>query len=147
MPIPSFWEPARTGLTKTIRITLLLTKIIVPVTAVIVALEKLGRLEQLAYLFNPFCRVFGLPGEAALPIVLGSCMNIYASLGAIAALNLSSREVTVIALVILTCHSLFMETPILCFAGLSPWRSVAIRLSGALFLGFVVNLVYKLWGG
>lgn len=140
-------EPARMGLVKTVQITLLLTKIVVPVTIAIVALEKLGLLGQLAHLFNPFFQVFGLPGEAALPVVLGSFMNIYASMGAIAALKLSTREVTVIALVILTSHSLFMEAPVLGFAGLSPLRSIVIRISGALFLGFVVNLVYIVFGG
>ncbi|MBS4029908.1 MAG: nucleoside recognition protein [Clostridiales bacterium] len=139
--------PAWKGTLKALRTALLLAKIIIPVTFVLVTLDKLGWLVAVAALFGPMLKIFGLPGEAALPLLLGFFVNIYASLGAIAVLSLSAREITITALMILTCHSLLMESPILKFTGLRPVSSVLLRMGGAFFFGFLLNLVYLAIGG
>ncbi|HSW35734.1 MAG TPA: nucleoside recognition domain-containing protein [Candidatus Limnocylindrales bacterium] len=139
--------PAWKGTVKALRTVLLLAKIIIPVTFVLVTLDKLGWLVTMAAFFGPALKIFGLPGEAALPLLLGFFVNIYASLGAIAVLSFSAREITIIALMILTCHSLLMESPILKFTGLRPVSSVLLRLAGAFFFGFLLNLAYLAIGG
>lgn len=63
-----YWEPAREGLRKAVQTTLLLTKIIIPVTFVVVTLNRFGLSSQLAELLSPLLKVVGLPGEAALPL-------------------------------------------------------------------------------
>ena len=78
-----YWEPAREGLRKAVQTTLLLTKIIIPVTFVVVTLNRFGLSSQLAELLSPLLKVVGLPGEAALPLFLGFFVNIYAAIGAI----------------------------------------------------------------
>lgn len=139
--------PAWQGTIKALHTTVILAKIVIPVTFILVALNRLGWLTKVAALFEPFLGVFGLSGEAALPLLLGFFVNIYAAMGAIAVLSLSAREITVIAVMILTCHSLLMEAPVLKFTGLAPVTSILIRLSGALFFGFLVNIAYLLLGG
>lgn len=140
-------RPAWQGTRKALRATLILGKIIVPVTFVLVALEQLGWLIRIASLFGPMLNPFGLPGDAALPLLLGFFVNIYAAMGAIAVLTLSPREVTVIAVMILTCHSLLMETPVLKFTGLPSVTSALLRIAGAFLFGFLVNLLYLAFGG
>lgn len=135
------------GALKALKTTLLLAKIIVPVTLILVTLEKLGWLANLASVFGPMLKIFGLPGEAALPLLLGFFVNIYAAMGAIAVLTLSAREITVIAVMILTCHSLLMESPILNFTGLRPVTSVFLRMGGGLLFGFLLNLAFLVLGG
>ena len=151
-PTPQFnsktlFLPALEGTRKALKTTLLLTKIIIPVTFALVALEQLGFLVNVASVFGPMLKVFGLPGEAALPLLLGFFVNIYAAIGAIAVLTLSPREITVIAVIILTCHSLLMESPVLNFTGLRPVTSVILRMGGGLIFGFLLNLAYLVLGG
>ena len=145
--LKSYLEPAWKGVCKGLQTMLILGKIIVPVTFVLVALNKMGWLLGVAALFAPLLKIFGLPGEAALPLLLGFFVNIYAAMGAIAVLSLSPREITVIALMILTCHSLLMESPVLKFTGLPSITSSLLRMGAAFFFGFLLNLVYIAFGG
>ena len=138
---------ARDGAMKALKSTLLLAKIIIPVTFVVVALEQLEVMVTMAGWFSPLVRYFGLPGEAALALLLGFFVNIYAAIGVIIALPLSSREITVLAAMILTSHSLPMEGPVLKFTGLSPLKSISIRIAAALVFGFLINAVYGWMGG
>ena len=140
-------QPLWKGTVKALQTLLILAKIVIPVTFILVALEQLGWIVQIASVFGPFLNLFGLSGEAALPLFLGFFINIYAALGAIAVLTLSAREITVIALMILTCHSLLMESPVLKFTGLPPLTSVLLRFGGAFFFGFLLNLAYLVFGG
>lgn len=140
------FEPVRLGIRKTISTTILMAKIIIPVTVLVVALEKLELLKVLAHYFSPFLKVFGLPGEASLPLLLGFFINIYAAMGAIVVMDLSSREITVLAIMILTSHSLLMEAPVLGFTGLSPVRSILLRLGAGFLFGYVLNILYLLVG-
>jgi Fe2+ transport system protein B len=142
-----YLQPAWAGTRKALQTTLLLAKIIVPVTFVLVALERLGWLVKVAGIFEPFLQLFRLPGEAALPLLLGFFVNIYAAMGAIAVLHLSPREITVIALMILTCHSLLMEAPVLKFTGLPSLTSIFLRVCSAFMVGFLVNYIYIFFGG
>lgn len=140
-------QPARDGAYKALKTTLLLAKIVIPVTLVVVALEQLNLMVPIAEWFNPLVRLFGLPGEAALALLLGFFVNIYAAIGVIIVLPLSAREITVLAVMILTSHSLLMEGPVLKFTGLSPLLSIAIRITAALFFGFLINIIYSWFGG
>ncbi len=140
-------EPARLGLLKTLSTTILMAKIIIPVTFLVVAMEKLELLNSMARFFSPFLKYLGLPGEASLPLLLGFFVNIYAAMGAILVLNLSPREMTVLAMIILTSHSLLMEAPVLGFTGISPTHSILLRLGAGLLFGFVLNLLYLIVGG
>lgn len=138
---------ARDGALKALETTWLLAKIIIPVNVVVVALEQLNLMVPLAGWFNPLVRFFGLPGEAALALLLGFFVNIYAAIGVIIVLPLSVRELTVLAVMILTSHSLPMEGPVLKYAGLSPLQSTAIRITAAMLFGFLVNVTYSWLGG
>ncbi len=138
---------ARDGVLKALKTTLLLAKIVIPVTLAVVALEQLGLMIPLARWFSPVVRFLGLPGETALALLLGFFVNNYASFGVIAVLPLSAREVTVLSAIILTSHSLTMEGPVLKYTGLSPLKSTLIRIAAALLFGFVINMIYGWLGG
>lgn len=142
-----YLEPAKSGFKKTLNLSFLLAKIIIPVTLAVTILEKTGLLHRVAEFFHPALGAFGLPGEAALPLLLGFFINIYAAMGAIAVLPLSGQEVTVIALIILTSHSLLMEAPVLSFTGLGPLRSIPMRIGLGLLFGFFLNIIYNVLGG
>jgi hypothetical protein len=140
-------QPARDGALKALKTTLTLAKIIIPVTMAVVALDQMNLMVVIAQWFNPLARLFGLPGEAALVLLLGFLVGIYAAIGAIVLLPLSTGDITVLAVMILTSHSLPMEGSVLNFTGLSPLKSTCIRLSAAMLFGFLVNIIYSWWGG
>ncbi len=139
-------EPVVKAIKKTLKTLLKLSKVIIPVVFLMVILEEFDLLQPIAKQFAPILRFAGLPGETALPILLGFFINIYASVGSIASLSLSSREITVVALIILTSHSLLMETPVLKITGFSPWQSILFRIVSAFICGFALNTAYLLVG-
>jgi len=140
-------QPARDGALKAVQATLIMAKVIIPVTIAIVALDKLSLMGSVERVFGPLVHFLGLPGEAALVIMLGFFVGVYAAIGAIIALPLSAREITVLAVIILTSHSLPMEGAVLKFTGLSPLHSIATRVAVAVLFGFFVNILYGWWGG
>jgi hypothetical protein len=139
-------EPAKKGLIKGCHTVLLLMKIVIPVTFILVAFEQLEWLHLIADFFNPYLKILNLPGEAAIALLLGFFINIYAAIGALTVLSLSSREITVIALMILTCHSLPMESSVLKLTGIPYTKSIGLRVGAAIVFGIVLNFIYQLMG-
>ncbi|TAH62928.1 MAG: nucleoside recognition protein [Gottschalkiaceae bacterium] len=118
-----------------------LTKIIVPVFFAVTILKHTQLLEYLSNLFKPFMDILGLPGEAAIVLVLGNTVNLYAAIGAIAGLTLTSKEITIIAVMLSFSHSLFMETAVAKKTGISVVLVLIIRLSLAIISGLVLNIL------
>ena len=139
--IDPLWE----GLSKSFKITLILGKIVIPVTLLVVALDKLELLPIISSYLSPLMSYLGLPGEASLPLLLAYFLNIYAAIGALAVMSLDYHEITVLAVIILTSHSLLMEAPVLKFTGLSYVGSVSLRIIAGLFFGFLVNLGFLIF--
>ena len=137
----TFWTILRNGIISGIQVTLDLTKTVVPVYFFIVILKHISALDWLSNVFEPFMIYFGLPGEAAVPFVLGNVLNLYPALGAIEALSLSSKQITIIAVMLLFSHSLPIELAVTKKAGAKIFPILFIRLLTALISGLVLNLV------
>lgn len=118
-----------------------LTKIIVPVYFAVTILKHTFLLEAISNIFKPFMNIVGLPGEAAIVLVLGNIVNLYAALGAIATLTLTAKEVTIIAVMLSFSHSLFMETAVAKKTGINVVIILLIRLSLAIISGIILNIV------
>ena len=86
----------------------------------------------------------GLPGEAAIPLVLGNVLNLYASIGAILTLELTVKEVFILAVMLSFSHNLFVESAVATKVGIRMSVVLAVRIGLALFSAFVINL---LWTG
>ena len=147
LPVISLLTPIKSGLKKSLRTLWFLTKIVIPITCVVQFLEHYGILEPAAAFFTPVTSWFGLPGETVLPLMLGFLTNFYASLGAVATISLSSRQITVFALIIGICHELPVESAICSSTGLKIYQSVILRLSTAFAAGFLLNALYTVLGG
>ena len=107
---------------------------LLPVYTLVFFLQRWGVLEGLAAKAEPFMGFVGLPGEAALVIILGNFVNLYAALGAVAGLGLSSREVTILALMLLLSHNQILEGAVILrvrrgFLALAPLRFVVSVLA------------------
>ena len=119
----------------------LLVKIMLPVYFIITFLKFTFILEALARFFSPYMQIFGLPGGAALAIVLGNTVNLYAAIAVIATLGLNSEQVTILAVMLGICHSLPMEATITQKMGTKYMALMFIRLISSGLSGLALKQI------
>lgn len=118
-----------------------LIKMMVPAYFVALLLERLGVIAVLAKGAEPVMSLLGLPGEAAVPLVVGYVLNIYAAIGAMQALALSTQQITVLAIAVLIGHNLLVEGVVLQRAGMNGVAFGALRIVAGLTAAGVANLL------
>ncbi len=118
-----------------------LAKAMIPAYGVTLALEKLGVIGWLAGVTRPLMQALGLPGDAAIPLVVGYVLNIYAAVGSMQALDLTARQVTVLAIAVLIGHNLVVEGAVLHKAGMNGFAFGALRIVAGLAAAIVANLL------
>ncbi|MEO0107992.1 MAG: nucleoside recognition domain-containing protein [candidate division WOR-3 bacterium] len=89
-----------------------LMTVITPVYTGMAVLKFIGILPVIAGWFRPAMKYFGLPGDAALALVLGNFLNLYSAIGVIASLKLTAGPLTVLALMLLFSHSQLLESSV-----------------------------------
>lgn len=136
-------SPLARGLRKGLETTWILAKAVVPTYIVVYFLAKTPVLGMISRLATPLLAVVGLPGEAALPLVLGMFLNLYSAIGALAPLNLGAKEATIVAVILSTAHNLPVETAVTRQMGVSVWFSLVVRLGLAVLLAMIVHLVWR----
>lgn len=136
-----FKHTFKNGLISGIKTTWILTKIIVPVYFIITVLKYTHVLELIAKIFEPIMRFVGLPGEAAIVLVLGNTVNLFAAVGAVAGLTLTAKQITIIAVMLSFSHSLFMETAVAKKTGISIKIVLGIRFALAIASGIILNIL------
>ena len=124
-----------------------LLKVIIPVFAVIKVLEHTPVIGWISKACDPLMDLLGLPGGAALAMVTGMLFNFYAAIGIILALNLSTWQITIMAVMLCCCHELVLESAIIKKTGLSAWPILFIRLVTAFSAGTMMNLVGQMVPG
>ena len=135
--------PLKRGLTNGLSITFMMVKVIVPCYIAIEVIKHFGLIDIISRVCKPFMSIFGLPGEAALSLVAGYFINLYAAIAVLTPLGLPAKNVTVIALMLGICHSLTMETPITKKTGTNALLLMLVRIVLSLFSGVVLNLLWK----
>ena len=134
---------AKKGLLLGLKTLWTLAKVVIPVYFFVRLLDLLGFLAVLAGWLHPFMAVLGLPGQAALVLVLGNVINLYSAIGAMAAVSLSPRELTIISSMLLVSHSLILEGAVVKKSGANPWLLTLVRITLSLLVGTVFNLIIK----
>ena len=128
--LQTFWELAR---------------VMIPAYGVTLVLERLGVIQWLADLARPLMSLLGLPGDAAVPLMVGYVLNIYAAVGSMQALHLSAQQITVLAIAILIGHNLLVEGAVLHRAGMNGFAFGALRVVAGLAAAAVANLLMGLF--
>ncbi|MEG6617591.1 nucleoside recognition domain-containing protein [Peptococcaceae bacterium 1198_IL3148] len=134
-------ETFKRGINKGFVTTWELTKVVVPIYIFVTLLSYIGVLNWVAVICEPVMNLLGLPGEASLVIVMGYALNIYAAIGVMGTLTLTVKEVTIIAVMLLLCHSLFIETAVARRAGMNGKVLVGIRLALSFASGVLLNIL------
>ncbi len=112
-PRPAALAAFRTGAVKGLSTYWMLMKIMVPVYVTVALLQYTPILPAVARVFEPAMGFWHMPGDAALVMVLGHCVNLYAAVAVIAAGHWDPASVTVAGVILGVSHNHFMEGAIL----------------------------------
>jgi hypothetical protein len=131
------------GIRQGLSVSLTLGKVIFPVTLIVTILQHTPVLPWVINMLAPLMGLIGLPGEAAVPLVLGNALNLYAGIGAIISFDFSVKEVFIMAMMLSFSHNLFIESTVASRVGVSFWLITGIRIALALLAGIVINLLWR----
>ncbi|MCM3714622.1 nucleoside recognition domain-containing protein [Halalkalibacter oceani] len=131
------------GLRVGLETTWTLGKIIFPITLIVTILGHTPVLDWIARLLAPVMGWIGLPGEAAIPLVLGNILNLYAGIGAILTMDLTVKEVFILAVMLSFSHNLLVESAVAAKVGVRMSVILAVRIGLAIVAAFVINLFWQ----
>ncbi|TVQ27578.1 MAG: nucleoside recognition protein [Spirochaetaceae bacterium] len=132
------------GLYTGLRMSIKLIVVLLPAAAFVFVLQQFDLLRPIAGFLRPLMSLAGLPGEAGLVFATGALLNVYPAIAMLVTLDFSVQETTVIALMILICHSLVVECSIQARAGSNPLRMGILRLVAAFVTGIAAGRYYGL---
>ncbi|WP_078555753.1 nucleoside recognition domain-containing protein [Bacillus alkalicellulosilyticus] len=131
------------GLLVGLQTTWTLGKIIFPITLLITILSYTPILGWIAWGLTPLMGAIGLPGEAAIPLVLGNFLNLYAAIGAILTMDLTVKEVFILAVMLSFSHNLLVESAVAAKVGIRMSVVIGVRIGLALLSGWLIHLVWQ----
>jgi hypothetical protein len=136
-------DTVKRGLMVGLRVTWTLSKIIFPITFIIAFLQHTPVLPWVIEKISPFMSIFGLSGDAAIPLVLGNFLNLYAAIGSMLTLDLTVKEVFIIAVMLSFSHALLIESGVAIKTGVKLWIVLLVRIGLAVTSAIVINLVWQ----
>lgn len=131
------------GLIAGLKTTWIFGKIIFPITLLITLLQYTPVLPWIVDLIEPFMGLLGLSGDAAIPLVLGNFLNLYAAIGAILSMEFTVKEVFILATMMSFAHNLIIESTVAAKVGVKLWVVVSVRVFLAIISAVVINLVWQ----
>lgn len=131
------------GLKQGLSVTWMLGKIMFPVTLIVTILQYTPILPWFIKLIAPVMQLIGLPGEAAMPLVLGNFINLYAAIGAIVSFEFTVKEVFIMAMMLSFSHNLLVESAVASRVGVSWWLIIGVRVGLALISAILINLFWN----
>lgn len=135
-------ETLKKGFVHSLHITWELSKVMVPAFVAVTFLKHTPIFVLLASWAQPVMERIGLPGEAAMPITVGIFFNQYVAIGALSAMKLSPKEVTLIALILGICHEILLESAIAKKVGIAIFPFVITRFVFAFLGALTLNAIW-----
>ncbi|WP_017186518.1 nucleoside recognition domain-containing protein [Alkalibacillus haloalkaliphilus] len=133
----------KNGLLSGLSVTWALSKIIFPITVIVMMLRYTPVFPIFISWLEPFMSFLGLPGEAAVPLVLGNLLNLYAGIGAIISFDLTVKEVFILAIMLSFSHNLIIESAVAAKVGVNFWIIMAVRVFLAIFAAVLINIFWQ----
>ena len=114
-------------------------KIIIPVSILVTLLQWSGWLSRADFVLSPVMNLINLPSEAALPIISGMLINIYATIAVMAIIPFSMGQMTLIAVFVLIAHNLITEGIIQFRSGIHIVKITVVRIVVAIVAVLIVS--------
>ena len=118
-----------------------LVLVMLPVSLVVMLLDASGVLAIISHWLDPVMHFLGLPGQASLVFISSISLNLYSAIAVIGRLDLSPREVAILASMCLLAHSLIIECAIMKRTGTSFAKTVFMRIFAALASAWILNKI------
>ncbi|SET10271.1 Nucleoside recognition [Oceanobacillus limi] len=131
------------GLKEGLKTTWTLGKVIFPITLLVTILQHTPVLPWIIDKISPIMSLLGLSGEAAVPLVLGNALNLYAGIAAIVSFDFTVKEVFILAIMLSFSHNLFIESAVASKVGVKWWIIVGVRVGLALLAAVIINLIWN----
>src|SRR5699024_10374679 len=131
----------RRGFHNGLSTTWTLGKVIFPITLLVTILQFTPVLPWLIEVISPLMHLIGLPGEAAVPLVLGNFLNLYAGIAAIVSFEFTIKEVFIMAVMLSFSHNLIVESVVATKRGVRLWIMVVIQVGLAVIVVFIYKVV------
>lgn len=132
------------GLFVGLKTTWTLGKVIFPITVIVTLLQYSPVLPWVTNVLTPMMRWIGLPGDAALVLVLGNFLNLYAGIGAMLTMDLTVKEVFILAVMLSFSHNMLVESAVAAQVGVRVRWMVAVRVGLAFVSAWLIHI---LWNG
>ena len=114
-------------------------KIIIPMSLLVALLQWSGWLYEADVVLKPLMGWLNLPSEAALPIISGLVINLYATMAAITVVPFTVGQMTLIAIFSLIAHNLIIEGIIQHRSGINAFTITLVRIGAAILTVLVVS--------
>lgn len=124
-----------------LRTTVWLLKIMIPISFCVCLLQHYGVIAWCAGWLNPFFCHIGLPGASSIAFLTGATATTYAALAVMMTMQLTLRQATIIAIMVLICHALPLECTVNKKVGSKPFKMGLLRIMGAMLAAVYLNLV------
>ncbi|MGP2656009.1 nucleoside recognition domain-containing protein [Malaciobacter sp. WC5094] len=121
----------------------IIIKLIIPIYILAEVLYYYNILSYISFLVEPLTSLLDLPKEAALSIISGMFLNLYAAIAFAAPLDLTAREWTILAVFLGICHALIVETAVMKKLGISNIYSISLRVISGFIVAYLVTLLPK----
>ena len=115
--------------------------IMIPVSFVMTLLQYTGFLEHLTWILEPFMSIFSLPAEASMALIMGALINIYAGIAVMGTMSLDLWSINIIAVMMLICHNLIVESAVQSKTGVSGLKMTAFRIVAAFSMGLCLTFL------
>jgi hypothetical protein len=96
---------------------------------------------MIAPVFAPVMKLLGLPGEAALVLLAAWVNNLFAAIAAASVIELTFRQLTIIAIITGFAHNLVLETTVLVKLKMGRIGIAFARIIFSLLMGMLLNLI------
>ena len=116
-------------------------RLTVLVSFIVFLMQYTGLIQWISAWVSPVFHLFGLRGDAAMAFVSGYFINIYSSIAVISTLDLTVREITILATMSTAAHAIIVEGAVLHKTGTPTLYTITLRTLASLALGLVLNWV------
>ena len=134
-----FFTAVKDGTLKGVKTGLMLLKIMIPIYVIVVLIKYSPIMPWLQSFFEPSMGLFRLPGNAIIPIITGVFTDEYGVIAAMRSFDLNMAQITTIAMITLTVHSLPVESAIAQKIGFPPVKIALFRIALAIIIGLLVG--------
>lgn len=136
-----FLKAVKDGAVKGVRTGIFLLKIMIPIYVVVVFIKHSFLMEFLEKLFTPIMGIFKLQGDAAVPFIAGVFTDEYGAVAAMKGFDYTMAQITTLAMIVLTFHSIPVESAIAAKIGFPALKFALFRLISAVLIGILIGFL------